>query len=251
MGFMDPTNSERQEMPTPGLFRVEVQNPDKLYLAVRNFDETRKPRINLGILVPESGLFSKIESNLMFYPQFQGGYDISTQPEYQKEHALKSYWTDTEITQLQSLLASQYKNEATIRHEESPYKINLMVIDNPTLGTTFFIRLGWRTEREKWIHTMKTIDDLRDQPNLLQICFPDGIEGVTKGTGPLPNDHLFISTHRLGAGPNQPPPDTTIAMEKQDDFVRKMQGFGVCVERSINAVAQIKGIPQTGRLILS
>lgn len=249
--------TSKSELIQPSQFTVEIDQPEEIYKALvmaererlRTHTEDPIPVI-IGHTTYAGGLFSSISSFVDLFPKPQGAFYFAL--EAYNPHAHTKYWQEGEIKTLRHRLA-QSSGAHAVQHIKAPDGDNLLFVDDSLEGVRHIVFLGWENERERWKAQVTHIDQHRrvisdpEEREILEHNLRQLIQS------PYPSDEpsdVFIASTRIDADIRNPQLETILQLQGEVDFTRKLTTFAKTTQRIISTIAQLKGMPQTGVLML-
>ena len=252
-----PEMTQLREFETQSKFRIEFPFfPEALSYALDHNqqmnNDTFKPVLELGSLSAKSGLFSQITiqaNTLQDAYMLRGGYDITVDLKYNDLN--HQHWSKEQIEQLQKLLRHAYP-DADVENMTNKFDHSLVII-GPIAQLLYVIDLGYENERAEWEHQVeRDYRELSGEEALRRFM-------TARYPTPTPIDS-HIAVIPLDKDPKAPYTQGlfTIPMvgrfisinEAIKEFTTTTKQWMWNVQDFVNVMAEAKGIPQSGRLIL-
>lgn len=252
-----------EELLPPDQFRVEIHQPEQIYQEVYNAlngifthgelfssrDERLPPVFHLGNFTSETGLFSQIGVHLPVYYPDPEGFFILLNAYCRGEDG--DYWNFEERGKLHALL-SRYYGTGLIYHVKDQDGINFVAVDDPSEQMRYLISLGWEDEKEKWLGQVRLINQALQEDNIFESReeLQGNLRHLIDNPTPLPGTRITMALAHIDTDPLDQSPNPILQLGGQKDFVRRLKKFGQFVERAINGILEVKGVPQSGILNL-
>lgn len=253
-----PDIPDLNELPKQHQFSVELSDAKRLYLALHQVFE-QEPRFVIGISHSEDELFSTIDVE---GSRFLGDLEPSINVRLSYQNPSYQYWPIQQIEQLQRLLTDTYGYNSVDHQTEKDYH-SLTVKDYHT-GKQYKLNLGYEDERTAWKRQVEASDQaLRyaqsNPDSYVQLVAPDYEKAL---------NHLKNSPHPIAMESRiEIKPIDTKAMQAENllplkidkkanspeeikAFRTRAEKWTKFIEDAVNAMAKVKGIPQSGKLTL-
>lgn len=253
--MVTPEGQRPQELQPLNQFRIELPDVERLYDALHHTYQIEPGKFMVGFKIgtshSEDELFSQINVNAMVVDNApREGYSISAELLYQNPSY--QYWTKEQIEQLQTSLSQNY-GYGYIEHQvDNSY--NSLIIKDFDAELLYVIGLGVGDERTAYKKQVEGVHQtLKDtsQPyyELIKLGAEQALFRLVNSPYPIPApSDIFIKpidadTYSIDQRDLFPPAVI-------DVFKNKTERWAKFIEDAVNAMAKVKGIPQSGRLTL-
>ena len=234
----------RQETLHQAPFTVTVEQPEGLFRVLKAASDRRvdlPPDSCLGSLELQEGLLSRMDGGILEFIPREAAYRLGFVGKYKE--ATSSYWPESEIQQLKTLLEQHYPLRVIGRRQNLQGK-NLLFVHDVLDESTLLILLGWPDERTQWAQRVKELDEKVRGSEYGRLVFEDELKMLLHDEGAkLPNTPLIIEFSELHIVKFDLKP---FILRGEEDFIKKMKELGTYIERVVHYVAQIKGLSQSG-----
>lgn len=263
-----PEGQRPQEFQPLNQFRIELLDPERLYYALDHSYEIRPegfiPGFTIGTYKAKDELFSQINVEAMVPDGtylVRGDCSISVNLKYQDPD--DQYWQKDQVQELQRFLYSAY-GYAHIERQTNKPKYSLIMEDS-IVQLRYVLDLAPENEKTAWEYQVETAYEAltnTNQPDRPLVKMPD--EKALKGfmttrypilvdssinIKPINTNHSFLR----GLGLKMAEIVDILSYEKTQavkTFVTKTEKWAKFIEEVVNAMSKVKGIPQSGRLVL-
>lgn len=261
------TRLQSEEFAGGNQFSVDITQPKGLYLALTHANSTMWD-VGIGTSHSKDRLFSQVNVTAQVVANtLRQDYSISACLYYQNPN--DQYWSKEQTQQLKELLAKKY---SSVTHPEKG-GYNSLIIKDPDVKLMYVIGLGYEDKKTAWIDNIKTLryaiewpiegDDAmpfprpivqsqadEDQPP--QLIEPFSKKDLTfLKNNPNPHDmnsRIFVKP--IDAEPNFVTKYDFFSQKGEQDFRHTTQKWTQFIEDAVNAMAKVKGIPQSGKLVI-
>jgi len=256
MGSPD-TTPQSEEFARENQFRVELPNVERLYDALGHPYQGAPGTImkdrEIGTSHSENELFSQINAMVVDNEPHRG-YSISAELLYQ--NLSYQYWTKEQVEQLQTSLSQNY-GYGSIEHQVDNSYNSLIIKDSDT-KLMYVVGLGYKDERTAWESQVKALEQIRNKTDnedhpigeLLNIKSKLGLFQLYH----LVNSPIAINSEiqikPIDADPDIIGPLDAFPLATIGVFKDRTERWAKFIEDAVNAMAKVKGIPQSGKLSL-
>lgn len=228
-------------------FGITVEDPGMLYrLATQGQSPRAYPlEYPVGVLTKGEGVFSEMWTVLRLPNKdyFQLGlYAFYADPLY-------GIWSFMQSATLDRKLQEKYPQALTFSLSGQDGVSE--GIRNPAAGTYYMAKLGWRSERMQWFRELKIVDQaLRQEayPPHLRDILERRLDELTKISEV--SSVIMFATTGVSANPFRVDRTEPFLLESSDKFVQVVERWRSFAIHTVEAISEVKGIPQRGRLII-
>lgn len=234
-----------QETLVPAPFTVTVDQLETVFHTLKTASDRRITLSNpiwLGYARAHGGLFSELGAGIEDFNRrdetfqatiFMGNY----------ADASSSYWSESKIEELKNLFEQHYPLWV-IGLRQTNLKTNVLFIHHVLNESTLFVNLGWHDEKTRWTERVRALAEKVRESEYDRLAHEDELRELThdKATS-IPNRPLVIAFSRLDIVTFRHKP---FVLRDEEDFVQKIQEWGRHIERTVNWLARIKGLSQSG-----
>ena len=247
-------NHERtcQEVDGQRPFIVEVgnlENLEDIYYAIGHIIKIGPSNqiVKIGTSHSEDELFSTIDIEAITNGD---GCSIRTILNY--ENPKYQYWPESQVEQLQGLLTNKCGYNTEHKLEDDCHSIIIKHSDGGLLCT---LNLGYEDEKTAWKNQVKAANEaltrLKDNPeyNIIQRQIERILRHITDEAHPIIASTIIIKRLDLELFPSSIE-EFAGDLEKMKIFKDAIRACAQFTENAVNEIANVKGIPQSGKIMI-
>lgn len=228
-------------------FSVTVANTRQLYNEATALERSGEfPQSYLmGTLKEGGGIFTEMYPGLRFTDQGHFHLDLTA---FYSDPKL-GIWSLGEMGQLDYLMGLKDPGSLTgvLSSPDGGYS---QIVINRDKRTHHLVRIGWENGRKQWTSELKRVDQLLREESYphLRGALEQSLDQLISSDQSLPVDlRLSVGLRVKPLELERPQP---FPLEDFGSFVKVVDEWKTLVLNTVVAISEVKGIPQTGRLII-
>lgn len=253
---------QSEEFARENQFKVELQQTEGIYQLVSHKYINPKDNMvafGIGEAHSEDELFSKIDTVVLLSVEDNVNlYSLTVVLPYQNQN--NAYWNSEQAEQLKKLLTENY-DYSSVEHLAEKGQHNLHIID-PDAKIFMDLLLGYENEKTAWRNQVEGAHQLLMEYGDHPLLGPSAEEALAKLKSSSSlltlQSSMHIGSFHNDDASNLTPCDFSISTtpETVDDpkeinsFVHTVKKWAQFIENAVNAMSNVKGIPQSGKLTL-